>query len=71
MMNLVIIHIALPATILIATPIIYDADWLYFLSSGLDLGLATMVLSIVLIITGIIKASRLFMHGKKHRKLLQ
>ncbi len=71
MLNLVIIHIALPATILIATQIIYDANWIYFLSSGIDLGLPMLVLSFVLIITGIIKAIRIFMYDKKHRKLLQ
>ncbi len=71
MMNLVIIHIALPATILIALPIYYDANWMYFLSSGIDFGLPMLALSIVLIIIGIIKAIRIFMYGKKHRKLLK
>ncbi len=52
---LVIIHIIVPAILLIGMPILYDADWRYFLNNGIEIGLPAFLLSLVLLTTGVVK----------------
>jgi hypothetical protein len=54
--SMVIIHIAVPALFLIGMPLFYDTNWEFFLNNGIDTGLPVFILSIVLLVTGAVKA---------------
>ena len=66
---LVIINIALPILLLIGLPILYDANWEYFLNNGIDTGLPVFALSIMLLSAGITKAVMILIYISKYRKL--
>ena len=65
---LVILNIALPVILLIATPIYYNSNWEYFLTSGIDTGLPVFVLTIILLCVGAIKVAILIRYAVKYRK---
>lgn len=65
--HVVIINIALPALLLIGSPLLYYSSWEYFLNSGIDFGLPMFLLSIVLLAIGVIKVVILLVNHIKNR----
>ncbi len=63
-------NVLLPFLFLIGVPIIYDNNWRYFLSVGIDTGMPVFILCMVLLITGAAKAYFLFLEHRKSRKKL-
>ncbi|MDF2906038.1 MAG: beta-lactamase [Herbinix sp.] len=65
---MVIINITAPVLLLITVPMFYDASWEYFLNNGIDIGLPTFVLCMVLLLTGVIKVLMILSHSHRHRE---
>jgi CubicO group peptidase (beta-lactamase class C family) len=65
---LVILHIIVPSLFLIGVPLLYDADWVFFLNNGIDTGLPVFTLCMVLLVTGAVKLGILLRNAKNYRK---
>ncbi len=57
--------ILIPGLLLIGVPVYYDNNWRYFLNAGPELGLPVFILSMVLLITGVIKLYLLSVQWQK------